>query len=84
MKFNIENVVKAGYSKKNEKSEALNIIRQKAYTLYAIDKKSEDEVISGTFNFAKFALQDGKVTKEEVEKEIAKILSMNITNSKTR
>ncbi len=84
MKANIEKVVRDVYDKRGHNADALNIIRQKAYTLCILDGKSEEEVISETFNFAKYAIKDGKVTKEDVEKEIAKILSMNLKNKKTR
>ena len=79
---NIENVVRDMYGKENEKSEALTAIRQRAYDLFS-HGKSEEEVISSTLNFAKSVLADGKVTKAEIEKEIAKVLAIKLENNKT-
>lgn len=83
MQTNIQNVINEDTRRKNAKGEILNAIRQRAYNLY-MGNKSEEEIISGAFSFAKIALQDGKVTKEEVEKEIAKVLNLSTKNNKTR
>ena len=77
---NIDSVVRDMYEKKSEKSEVLAAIRQRAYDLFSHGKSAE-EVISGTLAFAKAVLEKGKVTKEDVEKEIAKVLSINLDNS---
>lgn len=85
-KMNIDKVMRNMNGKKNEGPKVLNQVRQVAYNLCAIQHKSDEEVIKGTFSFAKIAIQDGSVTKEEVEKEIAKVFTaVSIQNkNKTR
>lgn len=83
IRANIDEVTRDMYHAKGEKGKILNAIRQRAYDLYS-QGLSEDEVIAGAIKFAKISLDNGKVTKEDVEKEISKVFSINMQNNKTR
>ncbi len=83
IKANINDVMRDIYRENGEKSKVLTMIRQRAYDLYQRGE-SEEDVIAGTLKYAQPSLESGKVTKADIENEIAKVFNINLTKNKAR
>ena len=84
---NINRVMKKMYESKYEQKQALNVIRNeifKAFRGVSNGIMTEEQAIEEAWKTAKFALNDGKVTKEEIENIIAIALKNNTNGQENK